>query len=84
VKDNRIWSHKFPGQRGWVEIPTILPDTSDVTHHPFQAQIDHFLECILQDRESHCNLEDAAHTHEVIFAAMKCYATGLPVKLPLE
>lgn len=82
VKDNRIWSHKFPGQKGWIEIPTILPDTPDVTHHPFQGQMDHFVECILDDRPSHCDLEDAAHTHEVVFAAQKCYETGRPVALP--
>jgi len=82
VKDNRIWSHKFPGQRGWIEIPTILPVTSDVTHHPFQGQMDHFVDCILSGRESHCNLEDAIHTHEIIFAAQKCYETGQPVALP--
>ena len=84
VKDNRLWSHRFPGQKGWIEIPTILPDSSDVTHHPFQAQMDHFVDCILAGRESHCNLEDAFHTHEVIFAAQKCYETGAPVKLPLS
>ncbi|MDP2894973.1 MAG: Gfo/Idh/MocA family oxidoreductase [bacterium] len=82
VKDNRIWSHKFPGQKKWIEIPTILPDSADVTHHPFQGEIDHFVNCILNNRESHCNLEDAYHTHEVIFAAQECYETGRPVKLP--
>lgn len=84
VKDNRIWSHKFPGQKKWIEIPTILPDSADVTHHPFQGEIDHFVNCILNNRESHCNMEDAYHTHEVIFAAQECYKTGRPVKLPLE
>jgi predicted dehydrogenase len=83
VKNNRIWSHKFPGQRGWIEIPTILPDTADVTHHPFQALMDHFVNCILGDRESYCNLEDAIRTHEIVFAAQKCYETGQPVALPL-
>ena len=34
AKDNRIWSHKFPKQNGWTEIPTILPDSSDVTCDP--------------------------------------------------
>ena len=83
VKDNRIWSHKFPGQKGWVEIPSILPDTADVAHHPFQGEIDDFVDAILNDRESHCNLEDAIHTHEVAFAAMECYKTGRPVNLPI-
>lgn len=84
IKDNRVWSHKYPGQTGWVEIPTILPDTAEVTHHPFQGQMDHFVECILEDKESHCNLEDAMVTHEIAFAALKCYETGQPVKLPLR
>ena len=83
IKDNRVWSHKFPGQKGWVEIPTILPDSADVTHHPFQAQMDHFVDCILEGRESHCNLEDAIKTHEIVFAAQRSYATRQPVRLPL-
>jgi predicted dehydrogenase len=83
VKNNRLWSHKFPGQSDWIEIPAIAPDSSDVTHHPFQAQIDHFVECIERDVESHCNLEDAIKTHEVVFAAQECYRTGRPVALPI-
>lgn len=82
VKNNRIWSHRFQGQKDWIEIPTILPDTADVGHHPFQGQIDHFVDCIREDKESHCNLEDAIHTHEVALAAQECYETGLPVRLP--
>ncbi len=81
IKDNRLWSHMFPGQRGWVTIPTVLPDTAEVTHHPFQGQIDHFVDCILANRESFCNLEEAIHTHEVAFAAQQCYETGEPVHL---
>ena len=83
IRSNRIWSHKFPGQTDWVELPAILPDSADVSHHPFQGQIDHFVECIRSDTESHCNLADAALTHEVVFAAMECYRTGRPASLPL-
>jgi predicted dehydrogenase len=83
VFDNRVWSHKFPGQTGWVELPTICPDSSDVTHHPFQAEIDHFVECLRQGRRSHCDLDDAIKTHEVAFAALESAATNRAVKLPL-
>ena len=83
VKNNRVWSRKFPGQKGWVEIPTILPDTAEVSHHPFQGEIDHLVDCILSDKESHCNLEDAANTHEAAFAAIKSQAENRPVKLTL-
>ncbi len=83
IRDNRIWSHKYPGQKDWITLPTILPDSAEVSHHPFQAQMDHFVGCLLSNRESHCNLEDAILTHEVVFAARECYRTGFPVKLPL-
>lgn len=83
VKDNKVWSHKYPGQTSWVEIPTVLPDSADVTHHPFQGQMDHFVDCILKNKESHCNLEDAIVSHEIAFAAQACYRTKRPVKLPL-
>lgn len=84
IKDNRVWSPKFPGQKGWVEIPTILPDSADVSHHPFQGQINHFVDCIRSGKESHCNLEDAIKTHEIVFAAQQSYATKQPVSLPLK
>jgi predicted dehydrogenase len=83
IKNNRVWSHKFPGQKNWVEIPTLLPDTADVNHHPFQGEMDHFVECIIAGKESHANLDDAIMTHEIAFAALKCYETKQPVKLPL-
>ena len=81
VRDHRVWSHKFPGQRDWVELPVLTPDSSDVNHHPFQGQLDHFVACLAEGRESHCNFADALKTHAVIFAAQRCYATGRPVRL---
>jgi len=84
VRNNRVWSHVYPGQTDWVEIPTVRPDSPDVTHHPFQGEIDHFVACLLDGRESHCNLADAIKTHEVVFAAQECYRTGRPVRLPLR
>ena len=83
VFDNRIWSHKFPGQTDWVELQTILPDSSNVSHHPFQAEVDHLLDCVRRDRESYCNLEDAIKTHEIAFAAIESRKTHQPVRLPL-
>ena len=83
IRNNRLWSHKYVGQKDWVDIPSVLPDSADVHHHPFQEEIDHFVDCILAGRESHCNFADAIRTHEVVFAAQQCYQTGRPVRLPL-
>jgi predicted dehydrogenase len=83
VFDNRVWSHQFRGQKDWKELRDIQPGSSDVSHHPFQAEMDHFVECLQTGRESHCNLDDAIKTHEVAFAALRSYKTKQPVKLPL-
>ncbi len=83
VFDHRVWSRKDAGPAGWVELDAIRPDSSDVSHHPFQGEIDHFVECLQNGTESHCNLEDAIRTHEVVFAALACYRTRRPVTLPL-
>jgi predicted dehydrogenase len=85
IRDNRVWSKAlFPGQKSWVAIPTILPDSGDVAHHPFEGQISHLIDCIEKGEESHVNLEDAVKTHEVAIACSLSAADGgQPVKLPL-
>ena len=85
IRDDRIWSKKlFPGQTGWAKCPTILPDSGDVEHHPFDGEIDHFVDCIVKDRQSHCNIADAYHSHELCMAIDRSLERGGPVKLPLE
>ncbi len=86
ARDNRLWApNLLPGQADWTTIPTITPDSGDVHHHPFDAQIDHFVDCIRQGVESHCNVADAYKTHELCLAIDQSLALGgQPVKLPLE
>ena len=84
VRNNRLFAPQSPDETDWREIPGICPDSSDVSHHPFQGEIDHFIQCIGDDVESHCNLADAIKTHEVFFAAQQCYHTNQPVALPLR
>lgn len=84
AKNNRIWSKKFSGQNDWVSIPAIMPDTAEVSHHPFINEVDHFVDCIQNKRESYLNLEDAVNTHEAAFAAITSYNEDhRVVKLPL-
>jgi predicted dehydrogenase len=86
LRDNRIWARRlFPGQRGWTTMPTVMPDSGDVDHHPFDAQMNHLVDCILNNRESHCNIADAYRTHELCLAIDRSVAEGgMPVKLPLD
>lgn len=83
IRDNQIYAPVRPGDAGWREIPGVRPDSSDVSHHPFRDQAAHFLECLRRGADSHCNLEDAALTHEIIFAALDCYRSHRPVEIPL-
>jgi predicted dehydrogenase len=84
MRGNKLYAEAFPGQTNWAEIPTILPDSGDVTHHPFQDEIDHFVECILAGREASPNLEDAVRTTAVCLAADLAAGQRRTVTLPLE
>lgn len=84
VRGNRLYTTKLPGLTGFAEMETVLPDSGDVAHHPFRAEIDHFIDCILSGKESHVNLEDAVNTHEACFAAdLSSDRGGATVELPL-
>lgn len=85
IRGNRLFTRKLPGLTGFVEIPTVMPDSGAVSHHPFQGEIDHFVDCILAGAESHVSLADAVNTHEACFAADRSAAAGgTPIKLPLR
>lgn len=84
IRNNQVFTSRWPGQQGWATVPTILPDTAEVTHHPFLGEIDHFVDCVLNDRESHCNMADAVRTHEICIASDISAREGKPVKLPLS
>ncbi len=64
-----------------MEVPTVRPDSGDVTHHPFDGEIAHFIDCILSGNESHVNLADAVQTHAVCYALDKSAVEGRPVSL---
>jgi len=84
MRGHRLFTRKLPGATGFVEIPTVLPESGDVAHHPFREEVDHFVECVRTGRESHASLADAVNTHEACFAADHSAALGgAVVTLPL-
>ena len=84
LRDNRFFSRKLPGVLDWTTFPTVLPNSGLVGHHPFQGEIDHFVQCILDGVESHASLHDAVNSHEACFAiARSARLGGQPVRLPL-
>lgn len=79
ILNNKIYSHKYPGLKDYFEYPVILPDSGDVTHHPFADEINHFVDCLRQGTQPITNLKDAAKTMEVCFAISESAKTGKPM-----
>ena len=82
--NHKLYSpEKIHGQKDYMELPVETPDSGDVAHHPFPQEINHFMDCIVNDRETSISLKDAMKTQEIVFAADLSAAEGRPVRLPL-
>jgi len=70
--------------RPGIRILCTMPESSDVTHHPFQAEIDDLVACVLEGRDTTIDVFDAQKTMEVCLAADRSAALGgMPIALPL-
>ncbi len=83
LRNDKLWCDRFEGQTDWITIPTILPDSADVTHHPFQGEINYLVDCVRKNKPSMLHVDDSGMTHEICFAAEISAKEGCPVKLPL-
>jgi len=82
IRNDELFAPKlFPGQNDFMKIPCIMPDSGDVAHHPFQGEVSHFLDCIIDDKRPFPDIEDAAKTHAVCFAADLSAETGKSVRI---
>jgi predicted dehydrogenase len=67
-----------------IRIECMMPDSADVSHHPFQAEIDEIVTCILEGRETSISVFEAQKTIEACLAADRSAELGgQPVALPL-
>ena len=82
LHNNRLFAPRlFAGQDDFVEIPCVLPDSRDVSHHPFSGEACHFLDCIVEDKQPFPDVEDAARTHLLCLAAEASARQGKPVTI---
>jgi len=81
--NDKFWSTKLEGVRPdeWIDIPTTRAESGDVLDHPYPPQVDHFVQCLLEGKDSSINFEEAFKTHRVMFAIEKALSEGRPVKL---
>jgi predicted dehydrogenase len=67
-----------------IRIACPMPGSADVTHHPFQAEIDELVACVLEGRDTSIDVFEAQKTMEVCLAADRSADLGgTPVSLPL-
>jgi predicted dehydrogenase len=67
-----------------VKIECAMPGSADVSHHPFQAEMDELIACVLEGRDTSLDVFDAQKTMEVCMAADRSADLGgAPVALPL-
>jgi predicted dehydrogenase len=85
VEGVRFETANDAGGRPAIRIRTTLPDSADVSHHPFQEEIDDLVESILDpQRRTTIDVFDAQKTMEVCLAADRsAECGGEPVELPL-
>ena len=84
ILDNRFHTSKMGAlnKNEWSTLSTQLVDSGDVSDHPYQSQFEVFFKALRAGKTMpHTSLEEAAKTHEIIFAADQSAETGKPVKI---
>jgi predicted dehydrogenase len=67
-----------------IRVRCPLPDSADVSHHPFQPEIDELVACVLAGRDTSIDVFEAQKTMEACLAADRSAELGgQPVALPL-
>ncbi|MFW6599959.1 Gfo/Idh/MocA family protein [Propionibacteriaceae bacterium Y2011] len=86
IQENRLHSAtRLPGVPDWVSFDTVSPTSGDVAHHPFRAEISHFLDCLDSQTPSHASIADTWRSMATCFAIDASIAAGgQPVTVELE
>jgi UDP-N-acetyl-2-amino-2-deoxyglucuronate dehydrogenase len=80
--DNKFHSMKLKSNRhGWSSLAMNLLDSGDVSDHPYQTQFEAFFNALDKGKEMPLtSFNEAARTHEVIFAADRSASLAGPSK----
>ena len=83
IWNDKICTTDWPGlhKDEWATIPTDLPDSGDVKHHPYLDQFQHFVDCIRGKKRPQNDLSACAHAHEVCFAIQEATRKNKTVKV---
>lgn len=83
IQNNEVYSSRnYPGARDYWTFPANTPNSGVVIDLPFKAEVDHFIECIDNDVESHASIYDSSKSMAICFAIDESLASGgHPVKV---
>ncbi|GAA3400579.1 Gfo/Idh/MocA family protein [Paenibacillus hodogayensis] len=79
IMDNKVYTHKLPGQSDFATVPTILPDSGDVSHHPFAMEMADFMNAIHTNTTTRCDFFEGYKSMQVSFAIDESCRTGQKV-----
>ena len=84
IRDNQLYSTELDGlvKDRWTTMQTSTLDSGEVLDHPYNPQMQAFVDAINNDTEVPLtSFDDAFKTHKAIFAADLSAKLGRPVKL---
>jgi predicted dehydrogenase len=82
--DVKLVEGRYGSESPAIRIECGMPDSVDVSHHPFQGEIDELVDAVRAGRETHLSIFDAQKTMEICLAAdLSAERGGKPVQLPL-
>ena len=82
--DVTLHEGRYGSESPAIRIEAGMPDSVDVSHHPFQGEIDELVEAVRAGRETHLSVFDAQKTMEICLAAdLSAQRGGKVVTLPL-
>ncbi len=74
IVNDKFFLRRFAGQEDFFSLDTGVKKSGDVYGHPFPAMVEHFINCIQEDRESPHNLASAINAHRACLAISRSAA----------
>src|SRR4029078_8779874 len=85
IPEGRLVASNYGSAGHAIRIEAPMPDSADVSHHPFQGEIDELVDAVRHDRETHVNVFDAEKPMAVcLAAAQSATAGGMPVAIATD
>ena len=76
ILNDRFYLRRFREQKDFFTVDTGRRKSGDVSEHPFPELVDHFVQCLKEDRDSDHNVASAVNSHLACFAICRSAAAG--------